>query len=135
MAAANQRGSDQWSGLCVDIIVGADPAAVTANLEKFIQAGGKIIDHWRTVSDELCEFGKWCLKRNREVTNKMSRCGSVGDALEVQSEIRSRIAEAYIAESGRLAKLTTQAIFDGLSAWNGTGWHTDQPTKQLVAAE
>ena len=135
MAAANQRGSDHWSGLWVNVIVGSDPAAVTANLEKFVQAGGKIIDHWRMVSGELCEFGKWCLKRNREVTNNMSRCSSVGDVLEVQSEIRSRMAEAYIAETGRLAKITTQAIFDGLSAWNGTGCHTDQPAKQLVAAE
>jgi hypothetical protein len=136
MKTSNQKGSGHQPGLGAKTLPGLDPATFSANLKQFFRASGKVMDHWRQVSDEICEFGKWCLKRNMEAAHNATRHGSVDEALMAQTELGSKIAEAYIAESGRLAQMTTDAIFEGLSAWKVAASRTDAAaTKHLEAAE
>jgi hypothetical protein len=134
---ATQRSWGQRPGIGANILPGLDPATFAANLEQFFHAGSKVMDHWRQVSDELCEFGKSLLKRNMEVGHKVTRCGSVDEALEAQTDFARTMVQDYIAESGKLAEMSTRAIFEGLSAWKALAARVEgeEATKHSMAAE
>jgi hypothetical protein len=122
MKTVNKKGSDQRPGLGANSFPRLDPATFAANLEQFFQASNKVMDHWRLVSDEICEFGKRCLNRNMEAAHNVTRYGSVDEALKAQTELGSKMAEAYIAESGKLAQMTRQAIFEGFIGMERRGF-------------
>ena len=132
-----QRSWSQSPGVGANILPGLDPATFAANLEQFFQAGTKVMDHWRQMSDELCEFGKSRLKLNIEVGHKVTRCGSVDEALEAQTDFARTTVRDYIAESGKLAEMSTRAIFEGLSAWKvlAPRVESEDATRRSMAAE
>src|SRR5215470_16240707 len=112
-----ERGSGERPGIGANILPGLGPETLTASLEQFFQAGGKVMDHWRRVSDELCTFSKSRLTRNMEVNRKVTQCGSINEALEAQAEFARGMMQDFIAESGKLFELNTRAMFESLSAW------------------
>ena len=113
----SERGSSERPGIGADILPGLDPETLTASLEQFFQASGKVMDHWRQMSDELCAFGKSRLMRNMEVNRKVARCGSINEALEAQAEFARGMMQDFIAESSKLFELNSRAIFESLSTW------------------
>jgi hypothetical protein len=132
-----QRSWGQRPGIGANIFPGLDPATFAASLEQFFQASGKVIDHWRQVSDELCEFSKSRLRNNMEVGHKVTRCGSVDEALVAQTDFARTMMQDYIAESGKLAEMSARAIIEGLSAWKALAprVESEEATKHSMAAE
>ena len=112
-----EKGSSERPGIGANILPGLDPETLTASLQQFFQAGSKVMDHWRQVSVELCAFGKSHLMRNMEANRKVTRCGSINEALEAQAEFTTGMMQDFIAESGKLFELNTRAIFESLSTW------------------
>lgn len=135
--AVAQRGRGYHPGIGLDMIPSLDPTTVAANLEQFFQASSKLIDRWRVVSNELCEFGKSRLTRNMEASRKVTRCGSLDEALEAQTDFARALVQDYIAESGKLAELSTRALFEGFSAWKALAPRTEgeETAKHSMDAE
>jgi len=113
----SQEGRSQHSVLGLESLPGMDPATFAANLEPFFQAGTKVLDNWRVVSEELMEFGKSRLTRNIECGRKVTACTSFDQAIEAQAEFCRSAMQDYIAETSKLAELGTRAMMGSLSAW------------------
>ncbi|HTZ78221.1 MAG TPA: phasin family protein [Stellaceae bacterium] len=96
---------------------GLDPTQLTASFEPLFHAGNRMLETWRVVSEELMEFGKSRLTRNIEVGRKVARCGSLDEAIEAQADYARSTMQDYIAESSKIAELSTRALFESLSAW------------------
>ena len=104
-------------GMPFDAIPGLDPASFAANLEPFFQAGTKALDSWRMVSEELLEFGKSRLSRNMEMSRKVTEAPSLDKAIEAQADFARSMMQDYIAETGKLAELSTRAISETFTCW------------------
>ena len=112
-----QEARGQRPAFSFDTIPGLDPASFAANLESFFQAGTKALDTWRTVSEELLEFGKARLTRNMEMSRKVTQSPSLDKAIEAQADFARVMMQDYIAETGKLAELGTRAMVDTFSCW------------------
>ena len=112
-----QDSRSQRPGSAFDPIPGLDPASLAANLEPFFQAGAKALDAWRVVSEELLEFGKSRLTRNMEMSRKVTQSPSLDKAIEAQADFAHTMMQDYIAETGKLAELSTRAMVEGFSFW------------------
>jgi hypothetical protein len=112
-----QEHRGQRPGLLFDTLPGMDPASFAANLEPFFQAGTKALDTWRVVSEELLEFGKSRLTRNMEMSRKVTESPSLDKAIEAQADFARSMMQDYIAETGRLAELSTRAMAETFSCW------------------
>jgi hypothetical protein len=115
--ATTQEPRGQRPGFTFDAIPGMDPASFAANLEPFFQAGTKALDTWREVSEELLEFGKSRLTRNMEMSRKLTQSPSLDKAIEAQADFARSMMQDYIAETGRLAELSTRAMAETFSSW------------------
>ena len=94
---------------------GMDPAQFANNLQPMFQAGTRMLEHWRVVSEELMEFGRTRLTKNIEVGRKVAQSTSIDQAIEAQAEFARTAMQDYIAESNKLAELGTRALFGSLS--------------------
>ena len=112
-----QDARGQRPGFAFDTLPGLDPASFAANLEPFFQAGTKALDTWRVVSEELLEFGKSRLTRNMEMSRKVTESPSLDKAIEAQADFARSMMQDYIAETGRLAELSTRAMAETFSCW------------------
>ena len=112
-----QEHRGQRPGFLFDTLPGMDPASFAANLEPFFQAGTKALDTWRVVSEELLEFGKSRLTRNMEMSRKVTESPSLDKAIEAQADFARSMMQDYIAETGRLAELSTRAMAETFSCW------------------
>jgi hypothetical protein len=112
-----QEHRGQRPGFLFDTLPGMDPASLAANLEPFFQAGTKALDTWRVVSEELLEFGKSRLTRNMEMSRKVTESPSLDKAIEAQADFARSMMQDYIAETGRLAELSTRAMAETFSCW------------------
>jgi phasin protein len=117
MAKPTTQDRGQRPGVSFDAMPGLDPASFAANLEPFFHAGTKALDTWRVVSEELLEFGKSRLTRNIEMSRKVTESGSLDKALEAHADFARTMMQDYIAETGKLAELSTRAMADTLSWW------------------
>ncbi len=138
----------QRPGNAFDAIPTLDPASFAANLEPFFQAGTKALDSWRVVSEELLEFGKSRLSRNMEMSRRVTESPSLDKAIEAQAEFARTLMQDYIAETGRLAELSTRAMAETFSCWKTEAARTpmgretrrveselDEAAKHSMAAE
>ena len=100
---------------------GMDPAQFANNLQPIFQAGTRMLEHWRVVSEELMEFGRTRLSKNIEVGRKVAQSTSIDQAIEAQAEYARTAMQDYIAESNKLAELGTRALFGSLSVWQPAG--------------
>lgn len=112
-----QDSRGQRPGFPFDAIPGLDPTSFAANLEPFFQAGTKVFDTWRVVSEELMEFGKARLTRNMEMSRKVTQSPSLDKAFEAQADFARAMMQDYIAETGKLAELGSRAMADTFSCW------------------
>jgi len=112
-----QEHRGQRHGFMFETLPGMDPASFAANLEPFFQAGTKALDTWREVSEELLEFGKSRLSRNIEMSRKVTESPSLDKAIEAQADFARSMMQDYIAETGRLAELSTRAMAETFSCW------------------
>ena len=112
-----QEARAQRPGFPFDAIPGMDPASFAANLEPFFQAGTKALETWREVSEELLEFGKARLTRNMEMSRKVTQSPSLDKAIEAQADFARSMMQDYIAETGKLAELSTRAMAETFSCW------------------
>lgn len=112
-----QEARGQRPGFPFDAIPGMDPASFAANLEPFFQAGTKALDTWRMVSEELLEFGKARLSRNMEMSRKVTQSPSLDKAIEAQADFARSMMQDYIAETGKLAELSTRVMAETFSCW------------------
>lgn len=94
---------------------GMDPAQFANNLQPMFQAGTRMLEHWRVVSEELMEFGRTRLTKNIEVGRKVAQSTSIDQAIEAQAEFARTAMQDYIAESNKLAELGTRALFGSLA--------------------
>lgn len=94
---------------------GLDPTNLVATFEPFFEAGSKLLENWRVVSSEILEFGKTRLSRNLEATQRVARSSTLDQAIEAQADFARSMMQDYIAEAGKLADLSTRAIFGSLS--------------------
>jgi len=113
MAKTTGRQAEGGAG----VFPGVDPAQMATNFESMFQAGTKMLDHWRVVSEELMEFGRSRLTKSMEVGRKVAQSASIDQAIEAQAEYARTTMQDYIAESSKLAELGTRALFGSLSAW------------------
>ena len=138
----------QRPGYPFDAIPAFDPASLAANLEPFFQAGTKALDSWRVVSEELLEFGKSRLNRNIEMSRKVTQSPSLDKAIEAQADFARAMMQDYIAETGKLAELSTRAMAETFSCWKSEAAKTpaardarrladevEDTTKHSLAAE
>ena len=116
MAKPTGRQPDVGTG----ILPGMDPAQFASNLEPVFQAGTRMLEHWRVVSEELMEFGRTRLTRNIEVGRKVAQSTSLEQAIEAQAEYARTAMQDYIAESNKLAELGTRALMGSFAAWKPT---------------
>jgi phasin protein len=114
----------QRPGSAFDAIPALDPAGFGANLESFFQAGTKALDGWRVVSEELLEFGKSRLTRNIEMSRRVTEASSFDKAIEAQAEFARTMMQDYIAETGKLAELSTRAMTETFSFWKSEAART-----------
>ncbi len=111
------EGRSRRSGMSMEgLLPGFDPTPFTANLEPLFNAGTRMMESWRVVSEELMEFGKSRLTRNIEVGRKVAHSTSIDEAMEVQADFARSLMQDYIAEGSKIAELSTRALFDSLSA-------------------
>ena len=101
----------------VGTLPGMDPAQIAGNLDPMFQAGTRMFEHWRVVSEELMEFGRTRLTKNIDVGRRVAQSTSLEQAIEVQAEYARTAMRDYIAESNKLAELGTRALFGNLSVW------------------
>ena len=116
----SQDGRSQRSAIGLESLQSLpvlDPATFAANLEQFFQAGTKILDSWKVVSEELLEFSKAQLTRNIEASRKVTESTSLDQAIEAQAEFCRSALEDYIAQTGKLAEIGTRAMVESMSAW------------------
>jgi hypothetical protein len=116
----SQDGRSQRSTIGLESLQnlpGIDPATFAASLEQFFQAGTKILDSWKVVSEELLEFSKSRLNHSIESSRKVTESTSLDQAIEAQAEYCRSALQDYIAQSGKLAELGTRAMVESLSAW------------------
>ena len=113
----SHEGRSQRSPFGLESLPGMDPATFAANLEPFFQAGTKVLDNWRVVSEELLEFGKSRLARNIECGRKVTQSTSFDQAIEAHADFCRSAMQDYLAETSKLAELGTRAMTESLSAW------------------
>ena len=113
MAEATGRQGEGGSKM----LPGMDPAQIAGNLEPIFQAGTRMLEHWRVVSEELMEFGRSRLTKNMEVGRRVAQSTSLEQAIEVQTEYARSAMQDYIAEGNKLAELGTRALFGSFSVW------------------
>ncbi len=95
---------------------GLDPTNLVAAFEPFYEAGSKLLENWRVVNSEFLEFGKTRLSHNLEATQRVARSSTLEQAIEAQADFARSMMQDYIAEAGKLADLSTRAIFSALQA-------------------
>jgi hypothetical protein len=119
-----QDARGQRPGFAFDTLPGLDPASFAANLEPFFQAGTKALDTWRVVSEELLEFGKTRLNRSMEMSRKLTQSPSLDKAFEAQADFARAMMQDYIAETGKLAELSSRAMAETFSTWKSEAGKT-----------
>ena len=102
-------------------VLGFDAAAFNSNLEPIFEAGSKLFDNWRAVSDELCEFGKSRLARNIEASRRIAQSESFDAAFNVQADFARGMMQDYVVASGKFAELGSRAIAEGFAMWKRSG--------------
>ena len=110
------EGRGRRSGTGMESLPGLDPTQFAANLEPIFNAGTRMLENWRVLSEELMEFGKSRLTRNIEVGRKVAHSASLDEAIEAQADFARSLMQDYIAESNKIAELSTRVLFDSLSA-------------------
>lgn len=94
----------------------SDLTHLQTSLEPLFEAGSKMLENWRAMSEEIIEFGKARLSRNLEATQKVARSSSLDQAIEAQTEFARAMMQDYLAEVSRLTDLGTKAMLGGWSA-------------------
>lgn len=138
------EGRGRRSATGIEGLPGLDPTQFTANLEPLFNAGTRMLESWRVVSEELMEFGKSRLTRNIEIGRKVAHSSSLDEAMEAQADFARSLMQDYFAESSKIAELSTRALFDSLSAWQvekkaaghaANGAEAESHSEERVAAE
>jgi phasin family protein len=111
---------------------GLDPAQMAGNLEPFFVASSRFIENWRRASEELLEFGKTRLGRNIEASRKVARSGSLEEAIELQSEFARSMMQDYIAETGKLAEISSRAISDSFDIWRSERMQAGRAAREFT---
>ena len=93
-----------------------DPTQALTGIEPIFQASNKWLENWMAVGSEILEFSRARLDRNLEVSKAIARSGSIDQAMELQADYARSMVREYFNEAGKLADLSTRAMFDSLSA-------------------
>ncbi len=94
-----------------------DPTQALTGIEPIFQASNKWLENWMAVGSEILEFSRSRLDRNLEVSKAIARSGSLDEAMELQADYARSTVREYFTEAGKLADLSTRAMFDSLSAF------------------
>lgn len=94
-----------------------DPTQALTGIEPIFQASNKWLENWMAVGSEILEFSRARLDRNLEVSKAIARSGSIDQAMELQADYARSMVREYFNEAGKLADLSTRAMFDSLSAF------------------
>jgi hypothetical protein len=91
----------------------AKRAAPGEELHKLISAGQAWIDGFQAINAEMLAFWQSRLKAGLAVGGELLECTSVEGALEVQLDYGKAAMQAYLDQSGRIARLLVQALDAG----------------------
>ena len=91
----------------------AKRAAPGDELHKLIGAGQAWIDGFQAINAEMLAFWQSRLKAGLAVGAELLECTSVEGALEVQLDHAKAAMQAYLDQSGRVARLLLQALDAG----------------------
>jgi phasin family protein len=90
--------------------------ATLPHFEPLLTVGGRMLETWQAIGNELIEFSRARVDQSIEMGKAMVRSSNFNEAIELQAKFAQSMMSDLLGEARKLADISTRPMIEGIAA-------------------